>query len=124
MGSGVVGWGGEVHLVDGLHGAQRRRFCIAAILPGGIGFERAFLVVPEQKVVAGKPWGADDGNGYVHEIGIIDHPLEGLHSAHGDAHDGMKMRELQGFNGQAVLGFDHILRGDGRELTPVLGGRG
>ena len=32
------------------------------------------------------------------------------------------MGEVQGFGGQTVLGVDHILRGEGGKVEPVLGG--
>ena len=90
---------------------------VMAVLPGGVSLERVLFFVPQEQVVAVEFRRADDGNGVIHEVGIIDHPFEGLHAAHGDSHDCVEMLEAQCFCGETVLGADHVARSEGRETT-------
>jgi len=68
-----------------------------------------------------------DGDGLVHEAGISDDPLKGLHASHGDAHDSFEVMDAEHASQQLVLRLDQVANGDAREphawLQTAVGGR-
>jgi len=117
----VVAGGGEVHVLEDGSEGEGGSPGVVAELPGGALADGVFLGVPEEEIPGGEAGRADDGHCEVHEVRMVDDPLEGLHAAHGDADDGMEVGDVEGFRQEAVLGLNHVGDGEGGEGHARLG---
>ena len=105
------GEGEFMHCPDGGHGG-------AGISAGFLdGLDGAEFPLPEEQVDGVEFRGCDDGYRESHEAGMGGDPLECLHAAHRDAHDGMEAGELEVAGEETVLRFDHVTDSDAREFA-------
>ena len=68
--------------------------------------------------------GAAGGDGFVHEGGKADGPLEGLLGSHGEADDGAEVLDVELFGEELVDGVDVVADGHDGEAGAVEWGRG
>src|SRR5208282_2084379 len=112
-----------VHFFDQVSENETRveRAGWSAVMPRRVKFNRADGAGPEQLVLERGLRRAYDGDGQIHKIRVPHGPLKCLHSAHGNAHHRVQVRDPQNFCGKAVFGLHHVADGNSREFQERLG---
>src|ERR1700750_2304500 len=90
-------------------------FVVSAV-PAWAVFNSLNIYAPHRDVVELDLRRADHRYDLVHKMGIRNHPLESLHAAHRDTHDGFDVIDAENFGKEFVLGVDHVAHGALRNL--------